>query len=115
MSDGERYQYLIDKIIETKKVWLLMAEEEMFAMLEDDNSQEYIPIWPDEKHTKVYIQDDWKEYQSTEMKIYDFINWMKELSDDKIKIAAFPNQNNKIIPIDPLEIKNHLTIELAKR
>lgn len=115
MSDSERYQYLIDKIIELRKVWLLKADEGMYAMLEDNNGQEYIPVWPEEKHTKAYIQDDWVEYQTEEMKIYDLINWMKELSDDKIKIAAFPDENFKIIPIDPLEIKNHLTTELAKR
>ena len=115
MSDGERYQYLIDKIIELRKVWLLKADEGMYAMLEDNNGQEYIPIWPEEKFTKAYIQDDWSDYQAEEMKIYDFINWMQELSDDKIKIAAFPDENYKIIPIEPLDIKEHLTTELAKR
>ncbi|HBF88981.1 MAG TPA: hypothetical protein DDX39_10105 [Bacteroidales bacterium] len=112
ITDGERYQYLIDKAVETKTVWLLKAIDGMFAMFEDDKGQEYLPIWPEKEFTKFYVQDDWEEYEAEEMKIYEFLNWMQELSDDKILIAAFPDENNKVIPIPPLEIRKHLELLL---
>ena len=115
LSDNERYEYLITTSVKQKEIWLLQAEDGMIAMLEDGNGQEYIPVWPSKEFAQNQINEDWADYEPDSMKIYEFMEWMKELAEDKIMIAAFPNNNNKIIPLEPLVIKQHLQEELERR
>lgn len=114
LPDNERYEYLINYSADNKEIWLLKAFDGMYAMFEDNNGQEYMPVWPEQKYAEQYAADDWDGYVPDKMEAYEFINWMQELKDDKIIIAAFPNSNSRIIPIDPLDIKKHLTEQLKR-
>ena len=114
LPDNERYQYLITQAIATKELWLLQSQPGFYAMFEDDNGQEYIPIWPDKTQATLHSKGDWEEYSPEKVELLDFVNWMKELKDDEIFIGAFPNLDLKAIPMNPMEIKKHLLDTLNK-
>jgi len=113
-SDEVRYNYLIQTGAKTKMIWLLQERDGMFAMMEDANAQEYIPVWPEEQYAKLNAADDWAEYQPEAMDLFEFNSWLKELEEDLVKIAAFPDGSGTIIPLDPLVIKKHLEEEYQR-
>lgn len=94
-----RLEDFIAAITETRKVWLLQAMEGMFAMLEDDNGNSYIPVWESETLAKNSAIDDWEGYKVTEMGFSELVVWLKELSRDEIDIAVSPEKDGEITAI----------------
>lgn len=113
-SDEVRYNFLIQTVAKTKTIWLLQERDGMFAMMEDANAQEYIPVWPEKEYARLSAVDDWSDYQPEAMDLFEFNSWMKELAEDTVKIAAFPNGSGSIIPLDALVIKKHLEEEYQR-
>jgi hypothetical protein len=108
LTDKERYGYLINHINKQKEIWLLQAQDGLYAMFEDDNGQQYIPIWPEKKFADSYAEGDWEGYESERMVLHEFLDWMQELQNDQIMIGAFPNSNMQAIPLEPLSFKKQL-------
>ena len=114
IPDNEKYEYLLKTCAYNKEIWLLKATEDMYAMVEDASGQGYLPVWPGEKQALLLTNDDWSEYKVEKMPIFEFINWLPELENDEILIAAFPGVDMQIIPVNPLDLKNHFETELNK-
>ena len=108
LPNEERYKYLITTVIETKEIWLLQAKDGLYAMFDDTSNQQYIPVWPGKENAEKHITDEWSDYKPVAMKLFEFANWMTELKTDNVLIGAFPDANMQAIPIDPLEMKEHL-------
>lgn len=89
----------LDKIAETRKVWLLEAMTGMFAMLEDADGNSYIPVWETEELAKKAAKEDWESYEVTEMGFSELAVWLKELSRDEIDIAVSPEKDGEIMAI----------------
>ena len=89
----------LDKIAETRKVWLLEAMTGMFAMLEDADGNSYIPRWESEELAKNAAKEDWQSYEVTEMGFSELAIWLKELSRDEIDIAVSPEKDGEIMAI----------------
>ena len=89
----------LDKIAETRKVWLLEAMTGMFAMLEDADGNSYIPVWETEELAKKAAKEDWESYEMTEMGFSELAVWLKELSRDEIDIAVSPEKDGEIMAI----------------
>lgn len=89
----------LDKIAETRKVWLLEAMTGMFAMLEDADGNSYIPVWETEELAKKAAKEDWERYEVTEMGFSELAVWLKELSRDEIDIAVSPEKDGEIMAI----------------
>lgn len=104
-SDEERYNFLIQTVARNKTIWLLQERDGMFAMMEDANGQEYIPVWPTREYALKNMGDDWEGYQAEPMDLFEFNSWLKELEDDAVMIAAFPNDSDKIIPVQAVVLK----------
>lgn len=89
----------LDTISTTRKVWLLEAMTGMFAMLEDDNGNSYIPVWESEAAAKKAAVEDWEGYEVTEMGFSELAVWLKELTRDEIDIAVSPEKDGEIMAI----------------
>ncbi len=113
-SDETRYQYLIEIVVRNETIWLLQASEGLFAMMEDSQGQEYVPVWPEKQFAELNRQGDWTDYQAEPMPLFEFNSWLKELKEDEVKIAAFPNQTENIIPLPASVIKLHLETEYKR-
>ncbi len=89
----------IDAILETRKVWLLEAKEGFFAMLEDNDSEPYMPLWESEELAAKAAQGDWEGYTVTDMGFSELSHWLKELANDEIDIAVSPEADGEITAI----------------
>ena len=108
LTEQERYDYFIEHVKLHKEVWLLQAQEGLFAMGEDDNGKQYIPVWPAKEFSDTYATGEWEGYQSEHMELKEFIDWMQELRDDDIFIGIFPDILMHSIPTDPIKLKKQL-------
>ena len=89
----------LEVISETRKVWLLEAMTGMFAMLEDGDGNSYIPLWATEADAENAAQEDWEDYEVTEMGFSELAVWLKELTRDEIDIAVAPEKDGEIMAI----------------
>lgn len=89
----------LDAIGQSRKVWLLEAMTGMFAMLEDNDGNSYIPLWESEELARKAAVDDWAGYQVTEMGFSELAVWLKELTCDEIDIAVSPEKDGEITAI----------------
>ena len=96
MNELEQF---ISAIQETRKVWLLQAMEGMFAMLEDNNGNWYVPAWESEDKANQAATGDWTGYHVTEMGFSELKHWLGELSRDEIDIAVSPEKDGQITAI----------------
>ena len=95
----DRLESFLNAISETRKVWLLEAMSGMFAMLEDNEGNSYIPLWETETLAAEAAKEDWEGYQVTEMGFSELVVWLKELSRDEIDIAVSPEKDGEITAI----------------
>lgn len=105
MTDNERFELFITTIRHNRTIWLLEAKPGLFAMLEDNNENAYIPIWHTEAEAQNAAQGDWQTYQASPMAFGELHEWLKELETDAIDIAVFPDENEKILPLKPPHFK----------
>ena len=96
MSNLESF---LEVIAETRQVWLLEAMTGMFAMLEDNDGNSYIPVWESEELARKAAVEDWEDYKVTEMGFSELAVWLKELTRDEIDIAVSPEKDGQIMAI----------------
>ncbi len=89
----------LNAIVESRKVWLLEAQEGFFAMLEDADGEPYIPLWETQEQAAKAAQGDWEGYGVTDMGFSELEHWLKELADDDIDIAVSPEADGEITAI----------------
>lgn len=94
-----KLESFLDAIAETRTVWLLEAMTGMFAMLEDNNGNSYIPLWESEALAKKAAMGDWDGYEVTDMGFSELVVWLKELTRDEIDIAVSPEKDGEIMAI----------------
>lgn len=107
-ANADRYSYLINEVIKNKQIWLLQTVDKLFAMFEDNSGQSYIPVWPEKEYAQSFAEEDWEGYTPTNMGLWEFIDWLKELKEDDIMIGAFPQANMEAMAVDPLAFKEQL-------
>ncbi|HEY4787615.1 MAG TPA: DUF2750 domain-containing protein [Bacteroidales bacterium] len=108
LPDNERFEYLIRKIVQNREVWLLHAIDGLYAMFEDENENQYIPVWPEKEFADSHAIGDWDGYTADSMGLGEFIEWLQELKNDEIYIGAFPNSNMRAISADPIDLRKRL-------
>ena len=89
----------LETLSETHRVWLLEAMDGMFAMLEDNDGNSYIPVWESEELARNAAVEDWADYKVTEMGFSELAVWLKELTRDEIDIAVSPEKDGEITAI----------------
>jgi hypothetical protein len=112
-SDAERYNFLIETITSNREVWLLQAYSGMYAMLDDEQENQYLPVWPEKKYAENYAKLEWTDYEAERMGIGEFLSWLDELEEDGIKIAAFPVSEDNVTPQTAIVFKKHITETLG--
>ena len=113
LSGQERYGYLIKRAADFEEVWLI-KDGSKFVMLGDKNEQPIIPVWPEKEFAELLLIDDWHSYAVEKMDLPDFITWLDQLTQEKIKLAGFPGENLVAVVVTAEEMKNHLLYELRQ-
>ncbi len=105
----EKYNNFLIKVREKGEIWLLQATEGMFAMIEDNSGQEYMPVWTEKDGAQSFANDDWYGYTPNKMSLFEFMGWLKELDKDQVDIAVSPELSMKTIPIKAGILFEHLS------
>jgi hypothetical protein len=100
-------EIFVSEIKKTNIIYLLQAYDGMFAMIEDEGGQEYLPIWNSKDIAESNISDDWKDYSLQEMPVNEFKGWLPDLDSDEIKVAIYLNDGN-VITLKPKDIISYL-------
>lgn len=90
----------LNTVVDNKLVWLLQADDGLFAMLESDDQQSYLPVWAVKDEAENAIKDEWADYTSLGMELKEFITWLNELHDDKAWIGVAPDSDGKVLPFE---------------
>lgn len=106
--ENPAYKSGLEAIVQQNEAWFLQAQDGLFAMIEDDNDKQYIPVWSTLNDAEQYIADDWESYQAVNMSINELLNWCSELEDDNILIGAFPDKSFRVSPVVPSLFKKHV-------
>jgi hypothetical protein len=114
-DDQARLTFFIDEVIKNEVVWLLQAEDGLFAMVEDGEGNSYVSVWPTKDECVAVAKDEWSDYQAESMEIKEFLNWLKELKDDDVRIGVYPDENGRILPFESLGLKKMIETELKEK
>ncbi|QIL78373.1 DUF2750 domain-containing protein [Hymenobacter sp. HDW8] len=109
----ERYGYFIRKAVDFEAVWLV-KDKEGVVMLGDDSGSQCLPVWPEKAFAEQHITGDWESYLVEEMRLEDFLDWLEELQEERIHIAAFPKEDLQGVVVEAQEMKSHLLHELEQ-
>ncbi|MBS4062804.1 MAG: DUF2750 domain-containing protein [Bacteroidetes bacterium] len=104
----------LNEIIESNTVWLLQADDGLFAMLEGENKVSYLPVWPNEKAAAVSILDEWNGYQTVGMDLKEFITWLNELQEDEMWVGLTTETDGRILPFEAAQLQK-IILELRKK
>jgi hypothetical protein len=113
LSSQDRYGYFIRKVADVEEVWLIKVGNS-FLMLGDKQEDVIIPVFPEQQFANILLTGDWKSYLTEMMEVHDFIDWLDELEEQNIKIAAFPKEDLQSVVVKADEMKNHLLYELQQ-
>ena len=113
LSAEDRYGYLVKRAADFEELWLIQ-ENDSYVTLVDDDGNISIPVWPEKEFAELFLKDDWKSFVVERLEVYDFIEWLDQLNEDNIKIAAFPKEDMKGIVVTANDMKNHLLFELQQ-
>lgn len=113
LSSQERYGYLIRKTADFETIYLIVDDEEQYVMI-GSNGNNFLPVWPEKEFAQLFLADDWVNCIIEEMSIYNFMEWLDDLSNDNIEIAGFPDLDLNTVCVSANEMKNHLEFELSQ-
>ncbi len=99
-SPEERLKTFVDQVHATGIVWLLQADEGLFAMVEDHESNSYLVVWPDKEECGKAASGDWTDYTVEPMEIKEFLSWLYELEEDGVKLGIYPDEKGSILPFN---------------
>ncbi len=102
LSPEKRYQFLLQSISKTKKIWIL--KDEHGCVMLNSEEEDCVPIWPSEDLALAWATGEWSacKAESIELKYWQQM-WTPGLEDDELSIAIFPNENNEGLVISPYE------------
>lgn len=87
LNNSKKYEYFIKKIVDYEEVWSL-KHELGWATLGKDNKS-FFPVWAKKEYSDLCIGDEWKEYKSEKIDIYEFVeDWIPGLKEDGISITV---------------------------
>ncbi|MFT5718686.1 MAG: hypothetical protein ACJAWS_003127 [Oleiphilaceae bacterium] len=110
----ERYDYFLSKVGEDKEIWILVNEDNQFLKIyAEDESFEYLPIWPESEFAVAYCKDS-TELSPKSITLPEFFKkWVAGLKKDKVEIGVFPGLDNDLWVMEPTELQKDLQDELS--
>jgi hypothetical protein len=107
LDSQERYEYLVETVIEQQQVWIL-SDSKGFVLLNSDG-EDCLPVWPHKECAEQWLTGDWKACQAEAIALDVWQSrWTVGLTGDKLVIAAFPNQLEEALVLDPSEFDDDL-------
>ena len=117
-----RHEKFVQKICETEVVYAL-ENDEGFATSSSNNFEDeegepvgIICFWSEKELANSCIDEEWKNYQISEVKISDFLeNWCVGMSNDELIVGTNFDRNLFGYEIEPLDLILEVTTELKSQ
>ncbi len=107
MSAEERYDYLMEAIVENEQVWTLKSDEGMVLMSAE--GAECLPIWPHAEFAKEWASGNWADCSPSSIDLDSWMaRWLPGMEEDGYSLAIFPSANEEGIVITPRELREAL-------
>lgn len=110
LSNHQRYQYFIEKAVETGEIWSLANDEGWVTLTsEGDNC---LPVWPYAELAADWANNDWGDCQPKAVALNTWLErWTKGLSQDQTLLVVFPNLKEEALLVEPNELDEDLREE----
>ena len=110
-----RYKYFIKSVMKEEEVWGL-ADKEGWLMLEDDEDDtDVLAVFPYPEFATIFREKGgFEEFQVEALDLYEFVDWLTDLEEQKMKVAVFPTSDFQSTVLTPDRIKEDFQIEFDK-
>lgn len=114
-ADGpKRLKHLVSQAADREVLWGL-RDESGWVSLGDDSGASAFPIWPHPDYARDCATGSWAGCSTAEIEVHEFVDdWLPDMSEQGVSIAAFPVPSMNGVLISPDELKLILEEELAK-
>ncbi len=111
----KRYNYFIKTVTKEEEVWGL-TDDEGWLLLEDDaDDTDVLAIFPDKEFAEIFRnKGGFDEFRVEALDLYEFVDWLEDFEEQKMKIAVFPTPDFQSAVMTPEQIKNDLQAEFDK-
>lgn len=112
--ENEIFEDFLTTIITNNEVFLLQADDGLFAMLEGNDGRSFLPVWGERIAADQAVKDEWDDYTVQEMEIKELISWLNELHEDGIWIGVAPDKEGKVIPFEAEQLQQLILLQKKK-
>lgn len=95
--DQQLIESFFKQSITEGQVWLLQADDGMFALVEDAEGISILPMYASQAMALESAVDDWADYKPEPMPLRELIQWLTEMADDEMYVGIAAG-GNKVIP-----------------
>lgn len=111
----DRYEFFLDQVIETGKVWGLCGDAWAIIMDEEQGFQLF-PVWSDEEFALANRQGDWIGYSAKEFSVAEFVEQLvPELKQANMHLAVFKSNKDNGFIADPTDIQAIFTDKIQPK
>lgn len=111
-TSHERYDYLLEQVIEQQEVWIMVGDGGSVLLTSDGAS--CVPIWPNRETAEQWIKGDWSDCTVKAVSLTDWqARWTKGLREDGFDVAVYPNFDQEGIVLSSEEFDDDLIAAMS--
>ena len=107
LSNHQRYQYFIDKVVAHGAIWSLANDEGWVTLTsEGDNC---LPVWPHADYAAEWANGEWEDCAPKVVPLDVWLErWTAGLTADETYLVVFPNLKEEALLVEPNELDEAL-------
>jgi hypothetical protein len=110
----ERYSYLVHRIAGSEEAWALRSEDG-WVLISDEKGDAFC-LWPHPAFAQACILESWEQCTPEPIPLQElFEELLPALTEDAIRLAAFPAPAGEVAIVDPRDFRSHLEAELERQ
>lgn len=113
LAPRERYEYFVKKVADYEELWGLWNDG--WALLENNELELQLPVWPHPDFAEAFARDGWSEYRPKLIGLDDWLEeWIPRMLREGQKVAVFPTVGSLTTTADPRRLRHDLELELER-
>jgi hypothetical protein len=110
-----RYDYFVRTAVDQEEVFALTDDEGWALLGEEGDDTEILPIFPHAEFAELFrIAAGFDDNRVEIIDLQEFIEWLDDMEEKKMKIAVFPNPEFQSVVIAPERLRADLQELLDK-
>lgn len=111
-----RYKYFIRTAAAQEEVWGLMDGEDGWLLLQDDEDDtDVFAVFPNAEFAEIFrAKAGFEEFQVETLDLAEFLEWLDDFEEDKMKVAVFPTPDFQSAVMTPERLRADFQTEFDK-